>query len=223
MRHVPRVGVGERRGTFFEKTDRLFRFELLANAEEVAKVSPLNELHDDEVLAGDAVRVDVEDGNDVGVAHGHPHLAFAFEKLDLVRVFGPAAAEDLDRHHRPGVGFLRAEDAAEAARRDAVDQTVAAQEIPEGLVLEKLAALPGSEVAFAFQGAQQRPGVRLVLPCLAPAFPKLARCDQAKMNGFLGQGGIKVQHERVGISAKLCHDEGDFMHHQPRDEMHVAA
>jgi hypothetical protein len=40
---------------------------------------------------------------------------------------------------------------------------------------------------------------------------------------FLGKSGIKVKHERVRVSAQLCHNERRLMGHQAADEMDVAA
>ena len=39
----------------------------------------------------------------------------------------------------------------------------------------------------------------------------------------LGEGGIDVEHERVGIQAKLGDHERDFVNHQPGNKMHVSA
>lgn len=39
---------------------------------------------------------------------------------------------------------------------------------------------------------------------------------------LLGEGRIDVQHERVRVGAKLGHDEGHPLRHQPGDKRHVA-
>jgi hypothetical protein len=39
---------------------------------------------------------------------------------------------------------------------------------------------------------------------------------------FLGQSGIDVQHERIGVGAKFRNDERDPLGHQTTDESHVA-
>jgi hypothetical protein len=61
---------------------------------------------------------------------------------------------------------------------------------------------------------------------LAPAcLPDCQRCfgalgDQASL--LLGQGGVEVEHERIGVAAEFSHDEGDALGHQARDERHIA-
>jgi hypothetical protein len=40
---------------------------------------------------------------------------------------------------------------------------------------------------------------------------------------FLGQCGVKVQRERVGVCAKLGDDKRHALRHQAADEMNVAA
>ena len=41
---------------------------------------------------------------------------------------------------------------------------------------------------------------------------------------FLGQGGINVQHEWIGVRvARLRHDKGHIVRHQAGDEMDVTA
>lgn len=40
---------------------------------------------------------------------------------------------------------------------------------------------------------------------------------------FFGQGGVKVEHERIGVHPKLRHQERHFMDHEPGDEVNIAA
>jgi hypothetical protein len=44
--------------------------------------------------------------------------------------------------------------------------------------------------------------------------------DQSAL--LLGERGVKVEHERIGISAKLGYDERHALGHQPGNKCHVA-
>ncbi len=52
----------------------------------------------------------------------------------------------LDRDHLPGPGVVAAVHAAEAARRDLVEDAVAAEEVPVEVALDQFVRLPGREV-----------------------------------------------------------------------------
>ena len=59
--------------------------------------------------------------------------------------------------------------------------------------------------ALSLAGCQRRAG----------PFP-----DQSSF--FLGESGVKMQHERVGVGSKLGDDERDALSHQAGDEGHIA-
>ena len=52
--------------------------------------------------------------------------------------------------------------------------------------------------------------------------PRLPGSGAKSVAFLLGQGGMDVQHERVGISAHLGYDERQTLRHQAGDESHVA-
>jgi hypothetical protein len=127
-----------------------------------------------------------------------------------------ALAGAVDGHRRPGRAGRRRDAAIVESARDLA-----------------------SALAFEFgEDGAQRLGPRLGLVAVGDALrvepaelhalrflrlqcvPRALR-DQPAL--FLGQGGIEVQHERVSISAQLCHDEGRSVRHQARDEMDIAA
>jgi hypothetical protein len=39
---------------------------------------------------------------------------------------------------------------------------------------------------------------------------------------LLGEGGVEVEHERIGVPAEFCHQEGHTLRHQARDKGHIA-
>jgi hypothetical protein len=39
---------------------------------------------------------------------------------------------------------------------------------------------------------------------------------------FLGERSVEMQHERIGVAAKLCDDERHLVRHQAGNEMHIA-
>ena len=110
------------------------------------------------MLAGRFVLVHPEDFHQVGVVHGHAGFAFALEQLDAVLVIGPLAPQHLDGDDAAVVGIVGAEDTAEAAGGDFVQQPIAADEVAVGFSLGELAALEGRQIAFALEYFEQRLG-----------------------------------------------------------------
>src|SRR5204863_73194 len=76
--------------------------DLLADVDQVAEVAPLDELHDDEELAGLVVLVDRQDRDDVRVADRQPAPPLPHGQVDLLLVEGPLVAVDLDGDDLPG-------------------------------------------------------------------------------------------------------------------------
>src|SRR5262245_14973763 len=85
-------------------------------------------------------------------------LTLAEEHLDALRVLAPALAQGLDGHPLAVGGAHGAVDAAETTGGHLIEHPVAADEVAGPLSLEQPLALPGSEVAFPLQGAEQGRG-----------------------------------------------------------------
>ncbi len=108
-----------------------------------------------------------------------------------------------DSGERSGSGFLDALD----DRQDVRGEPVGFDDL----------SFPPERGGFAGIGAVAQPGT----PSLAGGErgPR-SFTDQASL--FLSQGGIEVEHERVGIGPKLGDDEWNTLRHQAGDEGDIA-
>ena len=181
MHQSAHVGVGEGRRRLFHELQTFFEFDLLADVQEIAQVAAFDELHHDEPLAGGLVLIHRQDAHDVRMVHRHAHSAFALEQFDFVRVLAPALAKDLDGDFRPGPRVIGAEDPAEAAGGNLVEDAEPAEHVAVALAAQKLRRLPGRQVAFAFEQLEEQFGRVDTGTHLLPTFVQLSIVDQVQL------------------------------------------
>ena len=164
------------------------RFEKLhffANAQQLAQVGPLDEFHDDEILAGGRLGIDRQDFDDVGVVEGHADASLTHEQVDPLRILGPVMTQDLDGHHPPGESVLRPEDPSEAPRGYFVKEIVAAEHKSLPVAFAEFADLPRRQVSLAHQNHEQKLGRSTLASQFCPGVLELRLGNQSDLEELL--------------------------------------
>ncbi|HUL79116.1 MAG TPA: hypothetical protein VL691_17755 [Vicinamibacteria bacterium] len=127
MHHALLVGGGETAGDLLGVGDRLPDGECPA-LEEIAERAAFEQLGDE--VGGALAGVDVEEGEEVGVAEGASEASLLLEAVEPVEGVAQFAGEDLDRHVAAEAGVAGAVDLAHLAGSEKTGDLVRPQPCP---------------------------------------------------------------------------------------------
>src|SRR5262249_12120809 len=148
--------------------------------EKVAKVRPLDKLHDKVVLPLLRIAIDRQNLHDVGVGKVEPQLSFPHKQINGVGVLGPALAQNLYRDNASRLAIIALVNAAETPRSDFVKNAIAADEVAVHFSLQDFGGLIGSQEALALENSQQLLRIGEFMSDLIDPFEELGFGEQSQ-------------------------------------------